>query len=156
MTTGLAPTVRDAPPPSAVMRIVNPLMGVILRTPMSRLMRPLALLTFEGRHTALRRRIVVGWHLLDGSPMVVTPAAWRVNFTGGRIATVRWRGTVSSWVGTLEADSATVATTVDQLLRNGTSDRALALRVPPGHTITSADIIETRRAIIRFAPATEL
>ena len=155
MRAGIEPKVRDAPPPSAVMRVVNPLMRVVLRTPMARLIRPLALLTFDGHRTARRRQIVVGWHVLEGAPIVVTPATWRVNFTEARAATVRWRGRDSAWVGTLEADPVTVAAALDQLLRNGTSDRALALHVPPGHTITSADIVETRRVIIRFRPATE-
>ena len=150
MKAGLEPMVRDAPPPSAVMRVVNPLMRIVLRTPMARLIRPLAVLTFEGHRTARRRQIVVGWHLLDGSSIVVTPATWRVNFAEARVATVWWRGQASSWVGTLEADPDSVAAALDQLLRSGTSDRALALRVPPGHAITSADVVETRRAIIRF------
>ena len=153
MKAGLEPMVRDAPPPSAVMRVVNPLMRIVLRTPLAGLIRPLALLTFEGHRTARRRQIVVGWHLLDGSRVVVTPAAWRVNFAEARVATVRWRGHESAWVGSLETDPTVVAAVINQMLRSGASDRSLALRVPPDHTITAADINETRRAIIRFTPS---
>ena len=154
MKVSLEPTVRDARPPKVVMRIVNPLMHLVLRTPLSRLIRPLALIVFEGRRSGSRRSIVVGWHMLDGSPIVVTPAAWRTNFADPRLATVRWRGRVSSWVGRLETDPNVVAGVVDQMLRGGTSAPSLALRVPPGHTVTSADIVETCRAIIRFTPST--
>ncbi|MEO8264159.1 MAG: hypothetical protein ABI706_01480 [Ilumatobacteraceae bacterium] len=68
------------------------------------------------------------------------------------MATVRWRGRESSWVGTLQTDPSIVARLVEQMFASGTSPRSLALRVPTGHTLTPSDIVETRRAIIRFAP----
>ena len=154
MKVGVESSVGDAPPPRAVMRIVNPMMRFVLRTPLARLIRPLALLDFEGRRTGRHRQVVVGWHLIEGAPVVVTPAAWRVNFAEARVATIRWRGRESSWVGTLETDPSIVARLVEQMFASGTAARSLALRVPTGHTLTPSDIVETRRGIIRFAPAT--
>ena len=141
---------QDARPPEALMRIVNPLVRLLLRTPASRCIRPLALVEFRGRHTGLRRRVVVGWHIVEGTPVVVTPAGWRVNFTGGHEARVRWRGHRGVFMGTLDADPDSVAHVVNTLVRGGTSARSLALRIPAAHVVTAADVTATRRAAIRF------
>lgn len=150
MATELQADVRDARPPTAVLRVTNPILKVLLRTPLSRVIRPLALVEFRGRRSGRRIRVVVGWHTLGGAPVVVTPASWRGNFTGGAPTTVRWRGRRQQYVGTLEDDPAEVATTINAVLHNGTSARALALHVPTGHVITDDDVVRTRRAIVRF------
>jgi hypothetical protein len=134
------------------MRIMNPLIGLVLRSPVSRVIRPLAILRFNGRRTGVRRDVVVGWHILDGVPVVLTPALWRVNFAERRLATVRWRGHDTDYEGTLETDPKLVAGVVNRLLGSGTSPRALALGMPAGHTVTTADVVATRRAVIRFEP----
>jgi hypothetical protein len=152
MSADIESMLHDAPPPKVVLRIVNPLIRFLLRTPAARSIGPLALLDFLGRHTAQRRRVVVGWHIIDGNPVVLTPAAWRVNFTEGRLATVRWRGHDADYVGTLETNPDIVADVVNTLLRGGSSARSLALRIPAGHTVNAADIRATRRALIRFRP----
>jgi hypothetical protein len=152
MNVDIESMVHDAPPPKVVLRIVNPLIRFLLRTPAARSIGPLALVDFRGRHTGQRRRVVVGWHLIDGNPVVLTPAAWRLNFTEGRLATVRWRGRDADYVGTLETNSDIVADAMNTLLRRGSSARSLALRIPAGHTVNAADISATRRALIRFQP----
>jgi len=152
MNVDTKPIVHDAPPPKAVLRLLNPLNRFLLRTPIARMIGPFALLEFSGRHTGQRRRVVVGWHFVDGASMVLTPASWRVNFTAGRPATVRWRGRNAEYVGTLETDPTIVAGVVNSLLHSGTSARSLALRMPAGHTVTSDDVVHARRALIRFEP----
>ena len=42
---------RDARPPLALVRVINPTMRVVLRTPLGRLVRPVALLDFTGRRS---------------------------------------------------------------------------------------------------------
>ncbi|HEY0520258.1 MAG TPA: hypothetical protein VGC84_12265 [Ilumatobacteraceae bacterium] len=147
--------VEDAAPPAAVLRVLNPILRLLLRLPTSRLIKPLALAEFTGRKTGERRRVVVGWHRIDDIAVVVTPAAWRANFIGGRSATVRRRGSAADYSGTLVTDPDVVAATLNTLLANGTSPRSLALRMPAGHHITADDVAHTRRALIRFEPATE-
>ncbi|MEY2444334.1 MAG: hypothetical protein QOE00_914, partial [Ilumatobacteraceae bacterium] len=153
MSVDVQPTVSHAPPPPAVSRVLDPLMRLVLRTPISRAIRTLAVVEFSGRRTGRRRRVVVGWHLVDGTPIVLTPAGWRINFADGRAATVRSRGKKADYVGTLETDPHTVAGVINTLLVAGASPRALGLRMPPGHTITADDVVDTHRALIRFAPA---
>jgi hypothetical protein len=144
--------VTDAPPPPAALRVINPLARLILRTPISRLIRPLALLEFQGRRTGKRRQVVVGWHFIDGQPVVVTPAKWRANFTRGHMASVRWKGTRVDYAGTLERDPHVVAGAINSLLNAGTAPRSLALRISPGHTVSAADVTATGRGIVRFEP----
>lgn len=143
--------VHDAPPPKAVLRVLNPANRFLLRTPLARFIAPFALLEFAGRRTGRRHRIVVGWHLVDGAQLVLTPATWRINFADGWPATVSWRGRSADYVGTLDADPAAVAAAVNSLLRGGTSARSLGLRMPAGHTVTPDDMVHARRAAIRFA-----
>ena len=150
MATDVRDAVRDARPPAAVLRVTNPILKGLLRTPLGRAIRPLALIEFLGRRSGRLIRVVVAWHMLDGEPVVITPASWRVNFTDGAPATVRWRGHGQRYVGTLEVDPDAVAKAIDTVLRAGTSARALALRVPTDHVVTGDDVVRTRRAVVRF------
>ncbi len=145
--------VRDARPPGTLLRFVNPVLVAFLRTPVGRLITPLALLEFSGRRSAKRYRVVVGWHELGDQPVVVTPASWRANFTSGAPVVVRWRGRRHRYVGTLDADPTAAASAINALLATGTSARALALGIPAGHIVTSDDVTATRRAVVRFHPA---
>jgi hypothetical protein len=152
MTTDLQSEIRDTRPPTGVLRVANPILKALLRTPLSRLLRPLALLEFPGRRTGRTIRVVVAWHHVDGNPVVVTPAAWRVNFSDQTPATVTWRGRRRHYLATLYDDPTQVATTLNAILRNGSSPRAIALHLPAHHIITPHDVLQTRRAIIRFQP----
>src|SRR5258706_4319731 len=116
---------------------------------MSRAIRALALLEFAGRRTGRRRRVVVGWHLVDGVPTVLSPAGWRINFTDGWLAKVRSCGATTEYIGTLVTDPHAVAGVINTLLASK-SPRALGLRMPPGHTITATDVVDAHRAMIRF------
>lgn len=145
-------SVSDARPPRALLRVLNPALRALLRTPASRAIPSLALLEFAGRRTGRHLSVVVGWHTLDSTPVVFTPAPWRANFAGGAEATVLWRGRHEQHVGALEVDPAVVADAIDAIIRSGTSPRALGLRVPAGHTITAEDVVGTGRAMVRFQP----
>jgi hypothetical protein len=142
----------DARPPEAVLRVVNPVLRTLLRTPISRAMKGLALLRFDGRRSGRRFSVVVGWHVIDGVPVVLTPAPWRANFADGAAVTVRRRGRDERLVGRLETDPVTVAAAINALLAAGTSPRAIGLKLPDGHTFSPADVIATGRAMIRFVP----
>ena len=153
MTATVDPAVSDARPPAFVVRLTNLIMRPLLRTPVGRLVKPLALLEFAGRHSGTRRRVVVGWHLDGTTANVLTPAPWRKNFDNGHAATVYWCGHRSTVFGTLDTDPDRVAATVTALLHAGSTARSLALTVPAGHTLTRSDIILTNRAVIHFEPA---
>ena len=141
------------PAPAAVVAVLNPILRVLLRTPLGRLIRPFALVEFTGRQSGKRYRVPVGWHVADDAPIVLTPAPWRSNFHDGSRADVYHRGRRRPMIGTLEADPAAVADTLRRLLASGTSPRTIGLTIPTGHTITAADVTAVRRAVVRFQPS---
>ena len=146
--------VGDARPPRLAVAMLNPMLKLLLRTPVGRSIRPLALLDFTGRRSGKPLSVVVGWHSIDGLPVVVTPASWRANFTGGRRATVRSRAERIDLIGTLDADPEAVARCIAALVDGGTAPRALGLSIPEGHRITADDVRSSGRAVVRFTPAT--
>ena len=150
----MTPVVGDARPPRLAVAALNPMLRLVLRTPLGRSIRPLALLDFTGRRSGRRFSVVVGWHSIDGLPVVITPASWRANFTGGRRATVRSRAQRTELIGTLDEDPEAVARCIVALVEGGTAPRALGLSIPEGHTITADDVRSSDRAIVRFIPAT--
>ena len=145
--------VRDARPPDALVRILNPLMRLLLPTPAGRLIRPFALIEFEGRRTGRHYRLPVGWHNHDGEPVVVSPAPWRQNFAGGLHARVHHRGRTAEMVGVLEADPTTVASLLQTMVDQGFPLARIGLRAPEGHRLSSDDIVAVNRAVIRFRAA---
>ena len=146
----MSAAVRDALPPKAVGRVLNPVVRALLCTPLARRMDGLALLTFTGRRSGRRYRVPVGWHEAEGVPVVLTPSAWRVNFSGGAAVTVRHRGRARQMIGRLVTDPNDVARALNYVLEHGTSPRRVALDTATGHTLTPADVTSVRRAMVQF------
>jgi len=155
--------VGDARPPRLFVAVLNPMLKLLLRSPLGRSIRPLALLDFTGRRSGRRFSVVVCWHTIDGLPVVITPASWRANFSGGRRATVRSRAERTELIGTLDEGQA-----CDDLGRGVEFERAppgagaghrrcghqAEIALPEGHTITADDVRSSGRTIVRFAPVT--
>ena len=150
-TSGL---VHDAKPPKLVVAASSLILKAVLRTPLARMIRPLAILSFTGRRSGRSLSVVVGWHTVDGVATVFTPASWRANFTEATPASVHHRYHRLRLVGTLTTDPSRVADALNQMIRSGTSPRALALHVPGGHTITAGDAAAVQRGMIQFTAAT--
>ena len=145
--------VRDGRPPAAMVGAMNPLLRNALRSPLGAVMRPLALLEFTGPRSQRRFRVPVGWHLVDGQPVVFTPASWRVNFRGGAQVLVYRHGRRQRMIGTLDTDAEEVATAMRVVLGAGTPARLVGLLVPVGHEVTAADMTAQNRALVRFESA---
>jgi hypothetical protein len=64
-------------------RIANAFMRPLLRSSAGKGIHELALLSFVGRHSGKRYEVPVEYHDLDGEPLVLTAARWRVNLRGG-------------------------------------------------------------------------
>lgn len=144
--------VRDVRPPLAVIRVLNPIMRLVLRTMLGRLVRPFALLEFCGRRSSRRYRIPVGWHGSNGGPFVLTPAPWRANFAGGARTTVYYRGRRQEMTGLLVSDPLAVASALEAMFASGASPRSVGLDVPHGYVMTAADVVSVDRAMIRLLP----
>lgn len=146
--------VHDAKPPAIVAAVSSAVLKVILRTPMARRIRPLALVQFTGRRTGKKRPVVVGWHSLDGVAVVFTPASWRANFTDSAPSLAHHQYERLQLVGTLVTDPTQAADARNTVIRGGVSAKLLALHVPEGYTVTAADVCAVHRSMIRFQPAT--
>ncbi|MBW0019681.1 MAG: hypothetical protein JO236_19325 [Mycobacterium sp.] len=96
-------------PPAAVLRIVNPLLGLLLRTPLAGPARKqLMVLRFTGRKSGRQFSLPVSAHLIDNTLYALTGAPWKQNFRGGAPAQVVYDGKTTAMQGELITDRATV------------------------------------------------
>ena len=87
------PAVQAQLPPAVVLKVVNAVFRLILRSPLHRALDgAFLLLHVRGRKTGRRYDIVVGRHELDGGLFVATGAPWRKNLAGGAAVEVTDRG----------------------------------------------------------------
>jgi hypothetical protein len=102
--------VEPAHPPAAMMRVGNPVVRGLLRSPVGGPMRrQFMVLRFFGRKTGRRYDIPVVAHRLDGELYALTDAPWRNNFRGGTDAEVTLDGHVTRMRGQLLDDPEAVA-----------------------------------------------
>ena len=102
--------VEPAHPPAAMMRVTNPVMRGLLRSPAGGPMRrQFMVLRFFGRKTGHRYDIPVVAHRLDGELYALTGAPWRNNFRGGADVEVTLDGHVTRMRGQLLDDPEAVA-----------------------------------------------
>ena len=148
----MTPAVTEARPPSVVVAVLNPINRLVLRTPLGRAMKPVALLEFAGRHSGRRLRVPVLWHPVGDGGYVFSPATWPPNFEGGASAIVTHRGHRRELRGTLERDPQLVADAFNELLASGTKSSQTGLHISPGHEVTADDVVRVNRALIRFEP----
>ena len=134
------------------MRILNPILRLLLHTPLGRAIKPVALLEFRGRRTGRRLRVPVLWHSVDHRAYVFSPAAWPHNFANGHDATITHLGRPRSMRGTLVRDPELVADAFNELLANGTKSQHTGLNIPNAHRVTVADVMNVNRQLIIFEP----
>src|SRR5215831_9498590 len=97
-------------PPSAVLRLVNPVLGFLLRTPLAGPARKqLMVLGFTGRKTGRPFSIPVSAHVIDEDLYALTGAPWKQNFRGGAPAQVVFDGKTTTMRGELIRDRAIVS-----------------------------------------------
>ncbi|OBH15780.1 hypothetical protein [Mycobacterium sp. E3247] len=97
-------------PPSILLRLVNPVLGLLLRTPLAGPARKqLMVLSFTGRKTGRSFTIPVSAHVIDGQLYALTGAAWKRNFRGGAPARVVYDGETTAMRGELISDRAVVS-----------------------------------------------
>lgn len=144
--------VQDTRPPPVVVRSLNVVLRLLLRSPLGRFVDALVLLEFEGRRSGRRYRVPVGSHQTPTGRVVFTPAAWRANFTSGAPVLVHHRGRSARMQGLLVDDAEATARAIDHVLASGASTRFLALKVTPEHHITAAEVDELGWAELRLVP----
>jgi hypothetical protein len=97
-------------PPSALLRIVNPMLRSLLRTPLAGSARKqLMVLSFTGRKTGRSYSLPVSAHMIDNNLYALTGAPWKQNFRGGATAEVVYDGKSTTMRGELLRDRAIVS-----------------------------------------------
>jgi hypothetical protein len=97
-------------PPSALLRVVNPMLRSLLRTPLAGSARKqLMVLSFTGRKTGRPYSIPLSAHVIDNDLYALTASPWKQNFRGGAAAEVVHDGKTTAMRGELIRDRATVS-----------------------------------------------
>jgi hypothetical protein len=105
-----SPAIDVGHPPSALLRLVNPILSFLLRTPLAGPARKqLMVLSFSGRKTGRPYSIPLSAHVIDNDLYALSGAAWKQNFQGGAPAEVVYDGKTTAMHGELIRDRATVS-----------------------------------------------
>ena len=148
------PPVEERIPPPWVLRVVNPLLRALLRSPFHRpLSTHIMLISVTGRKTGRVYSVPVGRHEYDGTLLVSADGHWRHNIRGGAPVTLTLDGRERAAYAVLDEDADAVATAFSTLLnRYGRIGRLiLGLRINVERPPTRDEIkpAVTGRAIAR-------
>lgn len=108
--TEKSPAVTLSHPPEALLRIANPGMRILLRTPLAGSLRDqMMVVSFSGRKSGRKYSIPLSAHQVDNQLYAITSAQWKFNFRDGATATVLHGGKTTTMRGELILDAAIVA-----------------------------------------------
>lgn len=152
MTRTTSTSVRLAPPPPALMRVVNPLVRRMLR---SRRLGPRfarqGLLEYTGRRTGRTRCVPVCLHQIGADTVVFTGRPWRWNFAPAAPVTVTQHGrTRTGRAVLLDADPRQIGRAMRAALDHGATPFDLGLKVAAGYQPTAEDLATIARSMIRI------
>ena len=135
------PPVQDAQPPKGLIRLANPIVAALLRSPLHRLVgKNLMLLTVTGRKSGRSYTLPVGRHQQpDGTLVVSAGGAWRHNLQDGSEVRVVLDGRVRTAHVTVEEDPLRAAEVFRGLL-DCAGPRALAVKITGDHSPTLEEI----------------
>ncbi len=149
-------------PPPAVLRVVNPALRLLLRTPLrGPAGKELMVLSFTGRKSGRHYSIPLSAHRIDGNLYAITGAQWKNNFRGGATAQVLHDGKTATVRAEFLDDPAAVADLVHRLSAGygaKRAQRALGMKfrdqqVPPLTDFT--DSVQRQHLVaIRLTPTT--
>ena len=150
-----------AQPPSAVLRVVNTLLAMLLRTPLAGPARKqLMVLSFTGRKTGRPYSVPLSAHLIDHDLYALTGKPWKQNFRGGAPAQVVYDGKTTAMRGELIRDRAVVSDLYHRCAESYGVQRAqrmMGLKFRDGKIPTRAEFEEAvdrlHLAAIRLTPA---
>lgn len=107
-----------AHPSKAMLRIINPIMRLLVHTPIAGGARKqFMVLTVHGRKTGRQYEIPLSAHFIDNTLYAMTDATWKYNFRDGATAEVLLDGKTTTMHGELIDDGATRREPVPPLRR---------------------------------------
>ena len=142
-------TVERSVPPSALVKIGNPLVRMLLGSPLHGVIDDSFLvLHLTGRKTGHRYDIPVGYVDMEGKLAVVTVARWRVNLRGGADVEVTLRGRRRPMHALLEEDPASVAVSYEAMIGHigwKKAQRQLGISLSGGRAPTLVELNDAAR-----------
>jgi hypothetical protein len=142
-------TVKRSVPPPTLVKMGNPLVRVLLGSPLHGMLDDSFLvLHLTGRKTGRHYHIPVGYVEMEGKLDVVTLARWRVNLRGGADVEVTLRGCLRPMHALLEEDAAAVAVSYQAMIdRIGQkkAQRQLGFSKPDGRAPTVLELRDAAR-----------
>ena len=150
-----------SPPPDALLRIVNPFMKMLLRTPFAGPARnQLMVVNFTGRKSGRHYSIPLSAHVIDDVLYAMTGATWKNNFRDGATAQVLHNGKTTTMRGELITDKAHVTDLFSRCAESygaKRAERAMGLGFRdhqlPTHDQFAEAVDELNLRAIRFTPA---
>jgi len=154
--------ITESHPPDALLRVVNPMMKLLLRTPLAGPARnQLMVVNFTGRKSGRHYSIPLSAHLIDDILYAMTGATWKNNFRDGTAAQVLHDGKTTTMRGELITDKAQVTDLFSRCAESYGAKRAeramwLGFRdhQMPTHDQFAEAVDELHLRAIRFTPAT--
>jgi hypothetical protein len=138
-------TVKRSVPPPALVKMGNPLVRMLLGSPLHGVLDD----SFLVLHlTGRRYHIPVGYVDMEGKLAVVTVAKWRVNLRGGADVEVTLRGRLRPAHARLEEDPAAVAVSYQAMINRigwTKAQRQLGIALPAGRAPTLAELNDAAR-----------
>lgn len=106
-------------PPKAAYKVINPVLGLILRSPLHKLVSGrLALLSYTGRRSGKRYTIPVGYvRETDKILLLSTQSGWKVNLRGGARVALRLQGHKHTGTAEVLDDESEMATAFTTMIR---------------------------------------
>jgi len=149
-------------PPEWFLRLVNPMMKLLLRTPFAGGARnQLMVVNFTGHKSGRHYSIPLSAHVIDDILYAMTGAVWKNNFRDGAAAQVLHNGKTTAMRGELITDKAHVADLFSRCAESygaKRAERAMGLgfrdHQMPTHDQFAEAVDELNLRAIRFTPAT--
>jgi deazaflavin-dependent oxidoreductase (nitroreductase family) len=105
-------------PPAAAYKVINPVMGHLLRSPLhGPIGKRLLLLEYTGRKSGKRFRLPVGYVRAGNELLLATQSRWRANFRGGAPVRVWLDGKRRPAFAELIEDETEVADALGRMVR---------------------------------------
>lgn len=147
--------VEDRPPPAAVLKVINPILKSVLRSPLHRaLSRDLMLLHVTGTKTGRMYVVPVGRHEVNGRLLVSAGGAWRRNLKNGADLDVTLDGRRHPAHGVLVQDPQEVAEIFAEMLNELGLNRAnrlgLQINVDRAPTVEELRVALVNRNVVRL------
>lgn len=149
------PAVQEGFPPKPVLRVLNPIVRLLLRSPLHRLMsKQYMLLAIAGRKSGRTYTIPVGRHYLDDELLVGARGGWKSNLRGGADVRVTIEGRERAGRAELDEDPDRAAEVYKELLdglgRKKASVLGLKVNVDRQPTLDEIRPAVAKRAIARI------